>query len=97
MRYFGDDGERMQMIFNFHVNQHLFYALAAADSRPLAQALNATGPRPATAQWGLFLRDHDNSVFVHISTKSRAKPRLRQAFPAKPASYWSSCCPRINS
>jgi hypothetical protein len=32
MRYFGDDGERMQMTFNFHVNQHLFYALAAADS-----------------------------------------------------------------
>jgi maltose alpha-D-glucosyltransferase/alpha-amylase len=43
MRYFGDDGERMQMMFNFHVNQHLFYALAAADSRPLAKALNATG------------------------------------------------------
>ena len=31
MEYFGDDGDRMQMMFNFHVNQHLFYALAAAE------------------------------------------------------------------
>ncbi len=47
------------MMFNFHVNQHLFYALASADSRPLAKALADTKPRPATAQWGLFLRNHD--------------------------------------
>ena len=30
MDYFGKDGERMHMMFNFQVNQHLFYALAAA-------------------------------------------------------------------
>ena len=59
MEYFGDGGERMQMMFNFHVNQHLFYAMASADTRPLAKALVATKPRPATAQWGLFLRNHD--------------------------------------
>ena len=59
MEYFGDDGDRMHMMFNFHVNQHLFYALASADSRPLAKALADTKPRPATAQWGLFLRNHD--------------------------------------
>jgi maltose alpha-D-glucosyltransferase/alpha-amylase len=46
-------------MFNFHVNQHLFYALASADCRPLAKALNDTKPRPATAQWGPFLRNHD--------------------------------------
>src|SRR6266566_212113 len=28
MDYFGEDGERMHMMFNFQVNQHLFYALA---------------------------------------------------------------------
>jgi maltose alpha-D-glucosyltransferase/alpha-amylase len=59
MEYFGDDGDRMQMMFNFHVNQNLFYAMASADTRPLAKALVATKPRPATAQWGLFLRNHD--------------------------------------
>ena len=48
MEYFGDDGDRMQMMFNFHVNQHLFYALAAADCRPLAKALKppSRGPPP---------------------------------------------------
>ena len=37
----------MQMMFNFHVNQHLFYALASADIGPLAAALKKTknGPR----------------------------------------------------
>ena len=59
MQYFGDDGGRMHMMFNFEVNQTLFYALAAADYRPLARALRATRPRPATAQWGMFLRNHD--------------------------------------
>ena len=52
MEYFGEDGDRMHMMFNFQVNQHLFYALASADTRPLAKALEATKPRPATAQWG---------------------------------------------
>jgi maltose alpha-D-glucosyltransferase/alpha-amylase len=59
MQYFGKAGERLQMMFNFDVNQHLFYALASSDARPLIQAMNATRPRPATAQWGQFLRNHD--------------------------------------
>ncbi len=59
MEYFGDDGDRMHMMFNFQANQNLFYALAAADARPLVKALKATNPRPATAQWGMFLRNHD--------------------------------------
>jgi maltose alpha-D-glucosyltransferase/alpha-amylase len=59
LEYFGSAGDRMHMMFNFQVNQHLFYALAASDMRPLAKALAATRPRPATAQWGLFLRNHD--------------------------------------
>src|ERR1051325_12085858 len=58
MEYFGKDGDRMHMMFNFQVNQHLFYALASSDSRPLVQALRATRHRPETAQWGLFLRNH---------------------------------------
>ncbi len=59
MEYFGDSGERLQLMFNFQVNQALFYALAAADSAPLIGALQATEPRPATAQWAMFLRNHD--------------------------------------
>ena len=71
MDYFGEDGERMHMMFNFQVNQHLFYALAAADTRPLIKALKATKPRPATAQWGIFLRNHDELDLGRLQEKQR--------------------------
>lgn len=71
--YFGDDGDRMQMMFNFQVNQNLFYALAAADTAPLIEALLATKPRPATAQWGLFLRNHDELDLGRLTEEERAR------------------------
>jgi maltose alpha-D-glucosyltransferase/alpha-amylase len=71
MEYFGDDGDRMQMMFNFQVNQNLFYAMASADSRPLAKALKATKPRPASAQWGLFLRNHDELDLGRLTKAQR--------------------------
>jgi maltose alpha-D-glucosyltransferase / alpha-amylase len=73
MEYFGADGDRMHMMFNFLVNQNLFYALAAADSRPLVQALKATKPRPATAQWGLFLRNHDELDLGRLTEEQRRR------------------------
>jgi maltose alpha-D-glucosyltransferase/alpha-amylase len=71
LRYFGDAGERLQMMFNFQVNQHLFYALASGDSRPLAKSMLATRPRPATAQWGSFLRNHDELDLGRLTEKQR--------------------------
>jgi maltose alpha-D-glucosyltransferase/alpha-amylase len=59
LQYFGAAGERMQMMFNFQVNQHLFHALATADASSLAGAMERTKARPATAQWGVFLRNND--------------------------------------
>jgi maltose alpha-D-glucosyltransferase/alpha-amylase len=69
--YFGDDGDRMQMMFNFQVNQALFYAFASADTQPLKKAMEATKPRPATAQWGLFLRNHDELDLGRLTDKQR--------------------------
>jgi maltose alpha-D-glucosyltransferase / alpha-amylase len=71
MNYFGDDGDRMHMMFNFQVNQNLFYALASGDVRPLTKALVATRPRPATAQWGTFLRNHDELDLGRLTEKQR--------------------------
>jgi maltose alpha-D-glucosyltransferase/alpha-amylase len=71
LEYFGDDGDRMHMMFNFQVNQNLFYALAAADTRPLVKALKATKPRPATAQWGMFLRNHDELDLGRLTDEQR--------------------------
>jgi len=71
LKYFGDAGERLQMMFNFEVNQHLFLSLASGDSRSLARALEATKPRPATAQWGHFLRNHDELDLGRLTESQR--------------------------
>ena len=71
MRYFGNAGERIQMMFNFEVNQHLFLAMATADSRSLKKAMLSTKRRPATAQWGLFLRNHDELDLGRLEVQER--------------------------
>jgi maltose alpha-D-glucosyltransferase / alpha-amylase len=71
MEYFGVHGERLQMMFNFQVNQNLFYALATADAAPLIKALKATKPRPPTAQWGQFLRNHDELDLGRLTEEQR--------------------------
>ncbi|MGA9243877.1 MAG: alpha-amylase family protein [Silvibacterium sp.] len=71
LRYFGEFGERLQMMFNFEVNQHLFFALASGDSRPLIKAMQSTKSRPATAQWGQFLRNHDELDLGRLSERRR--------------------------
>jgi maltose alpha-D-glucosyltransferase/alpha-amylase len=73
LEYFGRDGDRMHMMFNFQVNQNLFYALASADTRPLIKAMKATKRRPATAQWGQFLRNHDELDLGRLTEKQRQK------------------------
>ena len=73
MEYFGADGDRMHMMFNFQVNQNLFYALASADTRPLIKAMKATRQRPATAQWGMFLRNHDELDLGRLTEEQRQK------------------------
>ncbi len=71
LAYFGDDGDRSHMMFNFQVNQNLFYALASAETGPLIEALEATKPRPASGQWGLFLRNHDELDLGRLSEERR--------------------------
>jgi maltose alpha-D-glucosyltransferase / alpha-amylase len=71
MNYFGSAGERIQMVFNFEVNQHLFLAMATADTRKLKKAMTETKRRPATAQWGQFLRNHDELDLGRLEENER--------------------------
>jgi maltose alpha-D-glucosyltransferase/alpha-amylase len=73
MEYFGEDGERLQMMLNFPVNQRLFYALATADLDPLIWALEQTRKRPANAQWVQFLRSHDELDLGRLTEEQRQK------------------------
>ncbi len=68
----GGGGENgIHMMFNFWVNQHLFYALATADLKPLQQALKATRNIPQRAQWAHFLRNHDELDLGRLSEEQR--------------------------
>jgi maltose alpha-D-glucosyltransferase/alpha-amylase len=73
MEYFGDDGDRLHMMFNFHVNQHLFFAMASGDARPLAKAVEQTRGRPASARWAHFLRNHDEIDLGRLTDEQRQK------------------------
>jgi maltose alpha-D-glucosyltransferase / alpha-amylase len=70
--YFGEQGDRLQMMLNFPVNQRLFYALATGDPGPLIWALQQTARKPPTAQWVHFLRSHDELDLGRLSPEQRA-------------------------
>ena len=73
LEYFGELGDRLQMMLNFPVNQRLFYALATGDIRPLVRALEATYERPAAAQWVNFLRSHDELDLGRLPPSQRER------------------------
>jgi len=73
MKYFGDEGDHLQMMLNFPVNQRLFYALATADLGPLVWALEQTRERPQHAQWVQFLRSHDELDLGRLTEEQRQK------------------------
>ena len=77
IEYFGDDGDRLQMLFNFQVNQNLFYALAAATAGRWPRRWRRPASGPATAQWGNFLRNHDELDLGRL-TQAAARARLRR-------------------
>jgi len=71
VKFFGDESDRMHMMFNFYVNQHAFYALASGDSRPLAKAIKATQHIPQYSQWATFLRNHDEVDLGRLTKQQR--------------------------
>jgi len=72
IRYFGEAGDRLHMMFNFPVNRTHFYALASGDATALKQALEETRKQPDTAQWAHFLRNHDELDLSHLTEEQMA-------------------------
>lgn len=71
-QYFAD-GDGLHLMFNFYVNQHLFYGLATADIAPLIDALEQTKHLPPTGQWAQFLRNHDELDLGRLTEEQRQK------------------------
>jgi maltose alpha-D-glucosyltransferase/alpha-amylase len=78
-KYFGDEGNGIHMMFNFYVNQYVFYALATADIAPLIEALEATRLTFQTSQWAQFLRNHDELDLARLTEEQREKVFTRFA------------------
>jgi maltose alpha-D-glucosyltransferase/alpha-amylase len=81
--YFGDEGDRLQMMLNFPVNQRIYYALATADPAPLRAAIRDTlGVIPRSAQWVQFLRSHDELDLGRLTDEQQQ--RVFDAFGPEP-------------
>jgi maltose alpha-D-glucosyltransferase/alpha-amylase len=71
LRYFGEQGDRLQMLLNFPVNQRLWYALATGDTDPLKWAIRETQRLPPQAQYVQFLRSHDECDLGRLTEDQR--------------------------
>ena len=68
--YFGE-GDRVHVIFNFYVNQHLWLALAREKAKPILDAYAALPQIPKYCQWANFLRTHDELDLGRLSDAER--------------------------
>ncbi len=72
-KYFGDEGDGIHLMFNFYVNQYIFFALATGEAERLAKALEATRISFPNSQWAHFLRNHDELDIGRLSEEERQK------------------------
>jgi maltose alpha-D-glucosyltransferase/alpha-amylase len=70
--FFGDgDGDQLQVVLSFTVNQAMYLALAREDATPLARALETLPPIPKDCQWANFVRNHDELTLDKLSENER--------------------------
>ncbi len=70
VQYFGE-GDESQMAFHFPVMPRIFMALRREQAAPIYEILQSTPPIPASCQWGLFLRNHDELTLEMVSDEER--------------------------
>jgi maltose alpha-D-glucosyltransferase / alpha-amylase len=69
--YFAEGHKGIHMLFNFYVNQYLFYALATGNADPLKEAIDASKQVSPMVQWANFLRNHDELDLGRLSEEQR--------------------------
>ena len=68
--YFGD-GDECHMAFHFPLMPRMFMAIRMEDRFPIIDILNQTPPIPDSAQWALFLRNHDELTLEMVTDEER--------------------------
>jgi maltose alpha-D-glucosyltransferase/alpha-amylase len=70
--YFGGGkGDECHMAFHFPLMPRLFMSLRMEDRVPIVDILQQTPPIPETAQWALFLRNHDELTLEMVTDEER--------------------------
>ena len=70
VEYFGD-GDECHMAFHFPVMPRMFMAMRREDALPMIEILEQTPALPEGAQWGLFLRNHDELTLEMVTDEER--------------------------
>jgi maltose alpha-D-glucosyltransferase/alpha-amylase len=70
VEYFGN-GDECHMAFHFPVMPRMFMSLRREEAVPIYEILRYTPHIPETAQWGLFLRNHDELTLEMVTDEER--------------------------
>jgi len=68
--YFGD-GDEFHMAFHFPLMPRMFMGLKLEDRKPITEILQQTPEIPASCQWCLFLRNHDELTLEMVTDMER--------------------------
>ncbi|MEV6283189.1 alpha-amylase family protein [Kribbella sp. NPDC051770] len=71
-QFFGDeDGDELTMCFDFIGMQKMYLSLARQDPAELVKALRERPAPPEEAQWGTFVRNHDELTLDKLSDEEK--------------------------
>jgi trehalose synthase len=68
--FFGDQGDEVQLLFNFPVMEAMYLSLARQDAGPLAAAIEKS-EQVEDCQFANFVRNHDELILDQLSDKER--------------------------
>ncbi len=68
--YFGE-GDEFHMAFHFPLMPRMFMGVKLEDRKPITEILKQTPQIPATCQWSLFLRNHDELTLEMVTDMER--------------------------
>jgi maltose alpha-D-glucosyltransferase/alpha-amylase len=68
--YFGD-GDECHMAFHFPLMPRMYMAIAQEDRFPITDIMRQTPQIPASCQWAIFLRNHDELTLEMVTDEER--------------------------
>jgi len=74
VEYFGDErtgGDECHMAFHFPLMPRIFMAVRREQRYPISEIMGQTPAIPASCQWGIFLRNHDELTLEMVTEDER--------------------------